>query len=111
MRYRPDRKGNQISQLGYGCMRFSRKGNAIDYEKAEKEVLLAIEKGVNYLIPHTFIPAARLALVGFWKKTSAVTRFTLRLNFRSILYVPMRQLIRPLTRSFHAFARTILTTT
>ena len=48
MKYRLDRYGNQISQLGYGCMRFSRKGNAIDYEKAKKEVLLAIEKGVNY---------------------------------------------------------------
>ena len=48
MKYRPDRYGNQISQLGYGCMRFSKKGNSIDYEKAEKEVLLAIEKGVNY---------------------------------------------------------------
>ena len=48
MIYRLDRYGNKISQLGYGCMRFSRKGNAIDYEKAEKEVLLAIEKGVNY---------------------------------------------------------------
>ena len=48
MKYRPDKAGNPISQLGYGCMRFSRKGNAIDYEKAEKEVLLAIEQGVNY---------------------------------------------------------------
>lgn len=48
MKYRLDRNGNQISQLGYGCMRFTKKGNAIDYEKAEKEVLLAIEKGVNY---------------------------------------------------------------
>ena len=48
MKYRSDRYGGQISQLGYGCMRFSKKGNAIDYEKAEKEVLLAIEKGVNY---------------------------------------------------------------
>ena len=48
MRYRTDRYGSQISQLGYGCMRFSKKGNSIDYEKAEKEVLLAIEKGVNY---------------------------------------------------------------
>ena len=48
MKYRLDRYGNQISQLGYGCMRFSRKGNTIDYKKAEKEVLLAIEKGVNY---------------------------------------------------------------
>ena len=48
MQYRIDRYGNQLSQLGYGCMRFSRKGNSIDYDKAEKEVLLAIEKGVNY---------------------------------------------------------------
>ena len=48
MKYRLDRYGNQISQLGYGCMRFSKKGNAIDYEKAEKEVMLAIEQGVNY---------------------------------------------------------------
>ena len=29
-------------------MRFSRKGSVIDYEKAEREVLLAIEQGVNY---------------------------------------------------------------
>lgn len=48
MKYRPDRYGSQISQLGYGCMRFSKKGNSIDYAKAEREVLLAIEKGVNY---------------------------------------------------------------
>lgn len=48
MKYRLDRYGNQISQLGYGCMRFSKKGNTIDYEKAKKEVLLAVEKGVNY---------------------------------------------------------------
>lgn len=48
MKYRLDRCGNPISQLGYGCMRFTRKGSGIDYEKAEKEVLLAIENGVNY---------------------------------------------------------------
>ena len=48
MQYRHDRSGRPISQLGYGCMRFTRKGSGIDYEKAEKEVLLAIEQGVNY---------------------------------------------------------------
>ncbi len=48
MRYRTDRYGNKISQLGYGCMRFTKKGTGIDYPKAEREVLLAIEKGVNY---------------------------------------------------------------
>ena len=48
VKYRLDKKGNEISQLGYGCMRFSRKGGGIDYEKAEREVLLAMEQGVNY---------------------------------------------------------------
>ena len=48
MRYREDRQGSSLSQLGYGCMRFTRKGNTIDYEKAQREVLLAIREGVNY---------------------------------------------------------------
>lgn len=49
MNYRNNRKGEPISILGYGCMRFSRKGPGIDFEKAEKEVLRAVELGVNYL--------------------------------------------------------------
>ena len=49
MLYRSDKYGNQISQLGYGCMRFTRKGSSLDYEKAERELMLAIENGVNYL--------------------------------------------------------------
>ena len=49
MLYRKDKNGTEISQLGYGCMRFTKKGNTIDYEKAEKEVMYAIEHGVNYL--------------------------------------------------------------
>jgi len=48
MLYRKDRRGTEISQLGYGCMRFTRKGGGIDYEKAEREILLAMERGVNY---------------------------------------------------------------
>ncbi len=48
MKYGKDRNGTEISRLGYGCMRFSKKGPAIDYEKAEKEVMLAISRGVNY---------------------------------------------------------------
>lgn len=48
MQYRTDRKGNKLSILGYGCMRFSKKGNSIDLDKAEKEVMEAIENGVNY---------------------------------------------------------------
>ena len=48
MEYRIDRNGNRISALGYGCMRFTKKGAAIDFDKAESEVLRAIEQGVNY---------------------------------------------------------------
>lgn len=48
MLYRKDRKGNKISQLGFGCMRFTKKGNAFDFDKAEKEVMQAVRAGVNY---------------------------------------------------------------
>lgn len=48
MLYRKDKYGNDISQLGYGCMRFTRKGSGIDYEKAEKELMLAVDNGINY---------------------------------------------------------------
>ncbi len=48
MLYREDKYGNKISQLGYGCMRFSKKGGSVDFEKAESEFLRAVEGGVNY---------------------------------------------------------------
>ena len=48
MKYRLDKKGNKISILAYGCMRFSKTGNKIDLNKAEKEIMEAINSGVNY---------------------------------------------------------------
>lgn len=48
MKYRSDKYGNQISILGYGCMRFTTKGGKIEYEKAEKEILTAYKEGINY---------------------------------------------------------------
>ncbi len=62
MLYRPDRCGKPISQLGYGCMRFTKKGGAIDYEKAEREVLLAIELGVNYFDTAYIYPGSEACL-------------------------------------------------
>ena len=44
MKYRKN-----LSILGYGCMRFTRNGTSIDLPKAEKELMYAIEHGVNYL--------------------------------------------------------------
>ena len=37
MQYRNDRYGNPIFALGFGCMRFTRKGGSFDVAKAEKE--------------------------------------------------------------------------
>lgn len=48
MKYRKDRYGKDISQLGFGCMRFPRKGGSIDYDATEKLLMHAIEQGVNY---------------------------------------------------------------
>lgn len=48
MHYREDRNGQPLSILGFGCMRFQRRRGSIDYEEAEREVLAAIERGVNY---------------------------------------------------------------
>lgn len=48
MQYRKDKKGNNISVLGYGCMRFTRKGTELDFAKAEQEILEAYHAGVNY---------------------------------------------------------------
>lgn len=48
MQYRKDKYGNDISVLGYGCMRFTKNGGAIDVDKAEREVMEAVASGVNY---------------------------------------------------------------
>ncbi|MDD3794406.1 MAG: aldo/keto reductase [Lachnospiraceae bacterium] len=49
MQYRHDQKGASLSVLGYGCMRFTKKYGKIIFDKAEREVMLAIRHGVNYL--------------------------------------------------------------
>jgi len=50
MQYRENPKnGNNISILGYGAMRLPQKGIRIDFEEAKKQLLFAIENGVNYL--------------------------------------------------------------
>ena len=36
MQYRKDKNGNEISVLGYGCMRFTKEGGHANIDKAEK---------------------------------------------------------------------------
>ncbi len=49
MQYRKDRYGNELSILGYGCMRFPQKMGKIDMEQTEIQLMSAIDGGVNYL--------------------------------------------------------------
>ena len=62
MQYRPDKYGNKISALGFGCMRFQRKGGAIDLEQAEQQLVAAIENGVNYLDTAYIYPGSEAAV-------------------------------------------------
>lgn len=62
MKYRKDKTGNEISVLGYGCMRFSRAGAGIDIAKAEKEIMLAYNSGVNYYDTAYIYPGSEACL-------------------------------------------------
>lgn len=69
MLYRSDKKnGGELSVLGYGCMRFTKKGTVIDQEKAEKEMLYALENGVNYFDTAYIYPGSEAALGKFLAK-------------------------------------------
>jgi hypothetical protein len=62
MQYRNDKKGTPVSLLGYGCMRFTRKGQSIDIDKAQRELEKAIELGVNYFDTAYVYPGSEAAL-------------------------------------------------
>ncbi|MDR0504105.1 MAG: aldo/keto reductase [Treponema sp.] len=50
MQYRKDKKsGNNLSILGFGCMRFPKKNiNRTDMDKTEHLILNAVQNGINY---------------------------------------------------------------
>lgn len=48
MKYRRDKYGNELSVLGYGCMRFPKKHGKIDMDIAERLLCHAVEQGINY---------------------------------------------------------------
>ena len=62
MQYRKDKYGNDLSILGFGCMRFTRKGPVIDIDKAEKEIMEAYKSGVNYYDTAYIYPGSEAAL-------------------------------------------------
>ena len=70
MNYRTNKKGEQISVLGYGCMRFSKTGRSIDIDKAEKEIISAFNKGVNYYDTAYLYPGSEAALGEILKRNN-----------------------------------------
>ncbi len=70
MQYREDKYHKPISILGYGCMRFTKKGGSIDLDKAEREVMTAIQGGVNYLDTAYLYPGSEAAVGKIIKKNN-----------------------------------------
>lgn len=62
MNYRKDKYGNDVSILGYGCMRFKRSGGRVDIDKAEREIMAAFNGGVNYFDTAYIYPGSEAAL-------------------------------------------------
>ncbi len=62
MQYRSDKYGNKISALGFGCMRFPRKGGRIDMQETERQLLHAVEQGINYFDTAYIYPGSEAAL-------------------------------------------------
>lgn len=62
MNYRNDKYGNQLSILGFGCMRFPHKMGKIDIKETESEILTAFKNGVNYFDTAYIYPGSEAVL-------------------------------------------------
>ena len=74
MQYRSDRYGNQLSVLGFGCMRFPQKLGRIDMEQTNKQLMAAIDNGVNYLDTAYIYPGSEAAVGEILEKNNARDR-------------------------------------
>ncbi|WP_227018806.1 aldo/keto reductase [Sinanaerobacter chloroacetimidivorans] len=54
--------GDQVSILGYGCMRFPRADRRIDEKRTEAQIITAIEQGVNYFDTAYVYPGSEVTL-------------------------------------------------
>lgn len=70
MNYRKDKYGNDLSILGYGCMRFKGSMGKIDIDKAEKEIMLAYNNGVNYFDTAYIYPGSEAAIGEIFEKNN-----------------------------------------
>lgn len=68
MKYRADKYGNQLSVLGFGCMRFRKKIGRIEMDKAERQVMAAYNSGVNYFDTAFIYPGSEAAIGEIFEK-------------------------------------------
>ncbi len=69
MQYRKDRYGRELSILGFGCMRFERSMGGIDLDKAQAQLMAAIDGGVNYLDTAYIYPGSESAVGEILERT------------------------------------------
>lgn len=70
MNYRTDKYGNELSILGFGCMRFPQKMGRIDMEETEREIMTAYQAGVNYYDTAYIYPGSEAALGEIFEKNN-----------------------------------------
>ena len=70
MQYREDKYGNKLSVLGFGCMRFKKKMGRINMEDAERQIMTAFNKGVNYFDTAFIYPGSESAIGEVFQKNN-----------------------------------------
>jgi predicted aldo/keto reductase-like oxidoreductase len=70
MNYRKDKNGNDLSLLGFGCMRFQKKMGRINMELCEKQIMNAYKNGVNYFDTAFIYPGSESAIGEVFEKNN-----------------------------------------
>lgn len=66
-----EKNGDELSILGYGCMRYPKKNGVIDYKRTEKQIMTAIGEGVNYFDTAYLYPKSETILGKILKNNGA----------------------------------------
>jgi predicted aldo/keto reductase-like oxidoreductase len=74
-----EKTGDELSLLGYGCMRYPRKNGRINEERTEKQIITAIKNGVNYFDTAYMYPGSekvlgRILAKGYRDKVKIATK-------------------------------------
>lgn len=77
MNYRKDKYGNDLSILGFGCMRLPMKYGFIDMTAAEEQIMTAIERGVNYFDTAYIYPGSEAVLGEILEKNGVRDRVSI----------------------------------